>query len=69
MTSIFLPKMFPLFYKECLNEVNDCTPPTLCPGDELNEIFWNNKVICVAGKPLFKKDLLRKAIMKLKLMF
>ena len=43
------------------------TPPTLCTGDALNETFWNNKVICVAEKPLFKKNLVKKAIIKLKL--
>ena len=36
-------------------------------GDALNETFWNNKVICVAEKPLFKKNLVKKAIIKLKL--
>ena len=72
VTSICLPKMFPLFYKECLNDWANykakSIPPTLCAGDALNEIFWNNKVICVAGKPLFKKNWVKKAIIKLKLM-
>ena len=64
--------MFPLFYKECLNDWANykakSTPPTLFAGDALNEIFWNNKVICVARKPLFKKILDNKGIIKLKLM-
>jgi len=69
--SIFLPKMFPLFYKERLNDWANykakSTRPTLCTGDALNETFWNNKVISVAGKPLFKKNLVNKGIIKLKL--
>ena len=43
VTSICLPKMFPLFYKECLNDWANykakSTPPTLCAGDAFNEIF------------------------------
>ena len=72
MKSIFfLPKMFALFYRECLNDwVNykaKGTLPTLCTGDALNETFWNNKVICVIEKPLFKKNLVNKGTIKLKL--
>ena len=36
-------------------------------GITLDETFWNNKVICIAEKPLFKKNLVKKAIIKLKL--
>ena len=43
-----------------------CTLPTLCTGDALNETFWNNKVICVAEKPPFKKNLVNKGIIKLR---
>ena len=64
--------MFSLFYKECLNDWANykakSTLPTLCTGDALNETFWNNKVICVAEKPPFKKNLVNKGIIKLKLM-
>ena len=63
--------MFPLFYKECLNDWENykakSTLPTLCSGDALNETFWNNKVICAEEKPLFKKNLVNKGIIKLKL--
>ena len=63
--------MFPLFYKECLNDWANykakSTPPTLYAGDGLNETFWNNTVICVVEKPLFKKNLVNKGIIKLKL--
>ena len=57
MKSIFLPKMLPLFYKECLNDWANFKATST----------WNNKVICVAEKALFKKNLVNKGTIKLKL--
>ena len=31
----------------------------------LNEIIWNNKFICIGGKPLFRKKIAKKSIIKL----
>ena len=31
----------------------------------LNEIIWNNKLICIGGKPLFRNKIVKKSIIKL----
>ena len=61
----FFPKTLPKFYKECLSEwaslknADTSTPPTV-----VSEIIWNNKFICIDGKPLFRTKLMEKGITK-----
>ena len=60
----FLPRTLPKFYKECLTEwaLYKISPVTTLP-DVLNEIIWNNKFLCIDGKPLFRNKLLRKGFL------
>ena len=52
----FLPKTLPKFCKECLNEWASYKETHIStPSNVLNEIIWNNKFICIGGKPLFRK--------------
>ena len=46
----FLPKTLPKFYKECLSDV-------------LRQIIWNNKFICINGRPLFRRKVLKKGFL------
>ena len=54
----------PKFYKECLTELAlyKMSPITTL-SDVLNEIVWNNKFLCINGKPLFRNKLLRKGFL------
>ena len=62
----FLPKTLPKFYKECLNEWASYKEMHIStPLNVLNEIIWNNKFICIGGKPLFRKKIAKKSIIKL----
>ena len=62
----FLPKTLPKFYKECLNEWASYKETHIStPSNVLNEIIWNNKFICIGGKPLFKNKIAKKGIIKL----
>ena len=60
----FLPDTLPKFYKECLAEwaLYKMSPITTL-SDVLNEIIWNNKFLCINGKPLFRNKLLRKGFL------
>ena len=60
----FLPDTLPKFYKECLTEwaLYKMSPITTL-SDVLNEIIWNNKFLCIYGKPLFRNKLLRKGLL------
>ena len=61
----FLPKSLPKFYKECLTEwANYKNADTSTPPNVVNEIIWNNKFICIEGKPLFRRNLMEKGITK-----
>ena len=64
----FLPKIPLKFYRECLNEwaayKNEHAPVTC---DVLNEIIWNNKFILIGGKLLFRKKIVSKRIIIIKL--
>lgn len=56
-------KMFPTFYKECLAEwalYKHIRDPNL--SSIPNEIIWNNRFICVGGKPSLRKNLLPKVL-------
>ena len=62
----FLPKILPKFYRECLNEwaaYKNAHAPITC--NVLNEIISNNKFILIGGKPLFRKKIVNKGIIKL----
>ena len=62
----FLPKTLPKLYKECLNEWASYKETHIStPSNVLNEIIWNNKFICIGGKPLFRKKIAKKSIIKL----
>ena len=60
----FLPDTLPKFYKECFTQwaLYKMSPITTL-SDVLNEIIWNNKFLCINGKPLFRNKLLRKGFL------
>ena len=63
----FLPKVLPKFFWECLNKwaaYKNAHAPVTC--DVLKEIIWNKKFILVGGKPLFRKKIVNKGIIKLR---
>ena len=53
----FLPKTLPKFYKECLSEWVEYkkSPVVTLPG-VLKEIIWNNKFMCINGKPFVQEQ-------------
>ena len=60
----FLPKTLPKFYKECLSEWGDYKKsPVVTLPDVLKEIVWNNKFMCINGKPLFRNKVLKKGFL------
>jgi len=62
----FLPKTLPKFYKERLSEWAAYKSRQITTHfDVLNEIIWNNRFICVGGKPLFRNKIIEKGITKL----
>ena len=60
----FPPKTLPKFYKECLSEWADYKKsPVVTLPDVLKEIVWNNKFMCINGKPLFRNKVLKKGFL------
>ena len=60
----FLPKTLPKFYKECLSEWADYQKsPVVTLPDVLKEIIWNKKFMCINGRPLFRKKVLKKGFL------
>ncbi|KAL9964740.1 hypothetical protein ACROYT_G028420 [Oculina patagonica] len=63
----YLPKSFPKFYRECLNEWANYKEKLIStPANVLDEFIWNNKFICIDGKPLFRNKIVKKGIIKLR---
>ena len=67
-----LPIKLPLFYEDCLKSFAKCSVAiTQCEEitDDINEILqiilWNNKLICVDGKPVYYKTLAEKGILRI----
>ena len=62
----FLPKTLPKFYKGCFSEWAIYKETHIStPSNVLNEIIWNNKFVCIGGKPLFRNKIVKKGIIKL----
>ncbi len=62
----FLPKSFSKFHRECLNEWANYKEKLIStPSNMLKEFIWNNKFICIDGKPLFRNKIVKKGIIKL----
>ena len=60
----FLPKTLPKFYNECLSEWADYQKlSVVILPDVLRQIIWNNKFICINGRPLFKRKVLKKGFL------
>ena len=60
----FLPKRLPKFYKECLSEWADYQKlSVVILPDVLRQIIWNNKFICINGRPLFRRKVLKKGFL------
>ena len=57
----FLPKTLPKFFKECLSRLSKLSVVIL--PDLLRQIIWNNKFICVNGRPLFRRKVLKKGFL------
>ena len=63
----FLPNTLPKFYKECLSEWADYKKsPVVTLPDVLKEIIWNNKFMCINGKPLFRNKVLKKGFLTMR---
>ena len=59
----FLSKTLPKFYKQRLSEwENYRKSPVVTLPDVLKEFIWNNKFMCINGKPLFRKRVFKKSI-------
>ena len=55
----------PKYYKECLDAwstLNGSAPATY--HDIMNEIIWNNKLICIKNMSVYRNDLIRVGILK-----
>ena len=60
----FLPKTLPKFYKECLSEWADYQKlSVVILPDVLRQTIWNNKFICINGRPLFRRKALKKGFL------
>ena len=60
----FLPKTLPKFYKECLSEWADYqNSPVVILPDVLRQIIGNNKFMCINGRPLFRRKVLKKSFL------
>ena len=57
----FLPKTLPKFFKECLSRLSKLSVVIL--PDLLRQIIWNNKFICVNGRPMFRRKVLKKGFL------
>ena len=52
------------FYKECLSEWADYQKlSVVILPDVLRQIIWNNKFICIKGRPLFRRKVLNKGFL------
>ena len=67
-----LPIKLPPFYEDCLESFAKCSVATnQCEEltDDINAtlqtIIWNNKFICIDGKPVFFKTLAEKGILRI----
>ena len=67
-----LPIKLPPFYEDCLKSfakcsvaTNQCVELTDDINATLQTIIWNNKFICIDGKPVFFKTLAEKGILRI----
>ena len=59
-----MPKTLSKLYEECSSEWADYQKsPVVFLPDVLRQIIWNNKFMCINGRPLFRRKLLKKGFL------